>query len=51
MPARKGMSRESRLEYLTVMQGRYHKASRKERSLLLDEMEQVTGCIARVSSS
>ena len=37
------MSGQSREEYLKLMQDRYRQASRKGRSLLLDEMEQVTG--------
>lgn len=43
MPARKRMSANSRREYLELMQGRYRAVRRKERSALLDEMEEVTG--------
>lgn len=41
MPARKKMSSQARREYLELMLERYRPASRKERSLLLDEMVQV----------
>lgn len=37
------MSDSSRRQYLEVMQERYRAAGRKERSSLLDEMEEVTG--------
>lgn len=37
------MSNKARREYLELMQERYRPGSRKERSTLLDEMEQVTG--------
>ena len=42
MPTRQKMSLRSRREYLTIKQVDYRKASRKERSAMLDEMVQVT---------
>src|SRR5947209_17521319 len=43
MPTETEMTLDERRKYLTIMKPRYLKASRKERSGLLTEMEQVTG--------
>jgi hypothetical protein len=43
MTTEDGMTVDERYKYLRKMKTRYVKASRKERKLLLDEMEQVTG--------
>jgi len=42
MPNQEQMSIDERLKYLRIMRKRYKRADRKERGLLLDEMEQVT---------
>jgi hypothetical protein len=43
MPTETQMTIDERRKYLTIMKPRYLKATRKERSSLLTEMEQVTG--------
>lgn len=43
MPTEAQMTVNERRKYLTIMKPRYHAACRGERSLLLSEMEQVTG--------
>jgi hypothetical protein len=43
IPVRRRMSSKARHEYLELMQGHYGPAGRRQRSVLLDEMERVTG--------
>jgi hypothetical protein len=43
MPDEDKMTIDERYKYLRITQKRYVRASRKERSQMLDEMEQVTG--------
>jgi hypothetical protein len=42
MPNQEEMTIDERLKYLRIMRKRYKQADRKERGVLLDEMEQVT---------
>src|SRR3990172_3501528 len=38
------MSQQSKVDYFKVMQARYHRASRTEKSVLLDEVTRVCDC-------